>query len=233
MAESEKAVPLALSLPDSLVKELDRVAEEVKESRSYVMRKAIREGLPLVKTGGDVIALDSELSRDVDEVAQALEWNRARVLIESVRAALPSLMSRNIRIENSDGSPVPQSEMDDLLHFHSRTDPDWYPYGREMVGMRKQIRYLEQLIEDLMRHVPAAGERYDLMMRLLELRRRPGGFGGVMPWGVANDELKLQIELGEKYGPDINKWPRQSKTSAPKEEAPQSAQANKTSKPEK
>src|SRR5437867_3151726 len=96
MSDPEKSIPLAISLPESLIAEIDEIANTAKESRSAVMRKAIREGFPLVKSGGgaDVIVLDGELSGDVDKLSKETELRRSKILLEAIRAGLHAFGSR-------------------------------------------------------------------------------------------------------------------------------------------
>src|SRR5690242_3108648 len=90
---------IPLSLDDELLAEIDRVAESTKESRSAVMRRAIREGLAVVKTGGsaDVIALDGETSRDVDVASKDAQISRTKFLLECIRTGFDAAYTRLIR----------------------------------------------------------------------------------------------------------------------------------------
>jgi hypothetical protein len=61
--KKKPAMPVPVALDEVLIAEIDSVAAEKKESRSAVMRMALRAGLPIVKSGGsggDSLTLDSE-----------------------------------------------------------------------------------------------------------------------------------------------------------------------------
>lgn len=91
--KDRKTTPTPVSLDDQLLAEIDSVAVSVKETRSAVMRAAIRKGLPLVKAGraADVITLDSEISKEIDHFAAETKASRPKVLIEAIRQGLPLL----------------------------------------------------------------------------------------------------------------------------------------------
>jgi hypothetical protein len=86
----QKLNNIPVTMDDEFVSEIDRTAAEMKESRSFVMRSAIRYGLPLVRSkgGADVVQLDGELSLEVGRVAAQHDLPRQKVLIEAVRAGL-------------------------------------------------------------------------------------------------------------------------------------------------
>src|SRR6185436_15278463 len=108
MGNMNRNIPL--SIDDELLAEIDRVAEGTKESRSAVMRRAIREGLPVLKAGGgaDVVCLDGELSKDVDMVSKEAKTSRTKVILESIRTGLQAYYNRVQReqvIHSQDRSP--------------------------------------------------------------------------------------------------------------------------------
>ena len=69
-------------------------------------------------------------------------------------------------------------------------------------------------LNDILHHVPEAKRRHDLVNRLTEIRRSPGGGGGGPAWlsGLRTDEIEFQVKMAEKYGPSAASWPENIKT---------------------
>jgi predicted transcriptional regulator len=107
---NRKMTPIPVALDDELLNSIDRAAGELKQSRSALIRAAIRAGLAAIQASGstdvfdagnqiivrkggaaDVLQLDGELSRDVSSVAERHHWQRGKVIIEAIRAGLPAL----------------------------------------------------------------------------------------------------------------------------------------------
>src|SRR5262245_35024736 len=125
---------IPLSIDDELLAEIDRVAEETKESRSAVMRRAIREGLPVVRAGGgaDVICLDGELSKDVDVVSKEGKLSRAKTILDAIRTGLQPLYNRLMReqvIQAQDRSPEDAESLLAIMEESHRHDD---PMEREL-----------------------------------------------------------------------------------------------------
>ena len=214
MAESEKSIPLAISLPETLIEELDRVAANVKESRSAVMRKAIREGLPILKAGGnaDVLALDSELSTDVDQTVKETKERRNKILLEAIRIGLQPYFTRKTSEMVSLADKKDPKEKDYLLQQIERsyelyTDPMVIEQRKLIVERGRAVTRLN----DILQHVPEAKRRDDLVTRLTEFRHKPGGSGGGAVWGcgLSNEEVEWQVAMYEKYGVPSSNWPKE------------------------
>jgi metal-responsive CopG/Arc/MetJ family transcriptional regulator len=212
MVENEKAVPLAVSLPETLIAEIDRVAADVKDSRSGVMRRAIREGLPLVKSGGrsDALTLDSELSAEVDQAAQEIELNRNKVLLEAIRTGLHAFWSRKASEKMSLASVKDPKEFEmitkALADSYTLYDDPMMIEHRKMLAQRAAVSFR---LDDLLEHVPEAKHRYELMNQLGKMRNSPGGGGGGLPMGLSTAEIEWQVGMSEKYGVNSTLWPEE------------------------
>lgn len=203
MAGKTRNIPL--SLDDELLAEIDSVAESTKESRSAVMRRAMREGLALVKSGGgaDVIVLDSETSRDVNTASQEAKVSRAKFIIESIRTGLQATYYRLMRdhwIREQDKNPN-NKDAESWVHTFEHSTLVENPAGQEVrMAMRQRGAALNRLW-DILEHVPEAWRRYKLVERLIGIRRSPGGGGGgVWGNGLSTEEVEWQVQMHEKYG---------------------------------
>jgi hypothetical protein len=81
--------PVPLAMDDDLKREVELASKDLNQKQATVMRDAIRKGLPLVKSGGEVISLDGPLSEEVTRVQNTTGMTRVKVLLEAVRAGLP------------------------------------------------------------------------------------------------------------------------------------------------
>jgi metal-responsive CopG/Arc/MetJ family transcriptional regulator len=211
MTESEKSIPLAISLPETLIAQIDRLAADLKESRSSLMRRAIREGLALAKAGGnaDVITLDSEFSTEVDQLSRELELRRNKILLEAIRTGLQAFASRKLS-EKMSLADVQDPKKKALLlqaieeSYKNYNDPMAIEHRRLIVERGKATTRLM----DILQHVPEARRRDDLVNRLSEFRHSPGGGGGPA-WGsgLSTDEIEYQVRMAEKYGAHPAQWP--------------------------
>ena len=194
---------IPLSIDDELIAEIDRIAESTKESRSAVMRRAIREGLPLVEAGGgvDVIKLDSETSNDVDTTSKETGVSRAKVLIETIRAGIQATYYRLMRdkwIRAQDKNPKDQeAEMTMRMLEESLMRED--PMSCELRTAMRQRGAAITRFHDLLIHVPEAWYRYKLVERLMELRKN---FFPIWGKGLSTAEIEWQVAMKEKYGAD-------------------------------
>jgi metal-responsive CopG/Arc/MetJ family transcriptional regulator len=203
MATMNRNIPL--SIDDELLAEIDRVAETTKESRSAVMRRAIREGLPVIKSGGgaDVVTLDSETSRHIDEGCKLTNVSRSKFLIEAIRKgteATYSMLMRDKLVRAQDQNPN-DKETETLIHSweHSMVMDD--PMVREVRTAMRQRGAIMIRLCDLLQYVPEAWRRHELIEQLLKSRRGPGGFGGgVWGCGLSTREIEWQVQMAEKYG---------------------------------
>ncbi len=203
---------IPLSIDDELLAEVDRTAEEVKENRSAVMRKAIREGLALVKTKGDIVSLDGELSADVATASKDTGLSRGKVLLEAIRVGLQPFYSKRMREKTIAAQSRNPEEAELLRHVLERSDLFDDPMGREMRTALIQRGMLQNRLDDLLRHVPEAKRRVELIDRLVEFRHKPDGPGGGMPIGLSTEELEYQVGMSEKYGPHPANWPEAEKS---------------------
>lgn len=206
MANMTRNIPL--SVDDELLAEIDRVAEATKESRSAVMRRAIREGLPITESGSkaDVLALDGETSRDADSVSKETGVSRAKILIESIRTGLQATYYRLMRdkwIRAQDKNPKDKETEAMILTLESSAAIE-DPMGRELRAALRQRGAAIIRFHDLLVHVPEAWERYEDVEKLTDLRRKAGTGPGVWGAGLSNEEIKWQIAMAEKYGVGAN-----------------------------
>ncbi len=194
---------IPLSIDDELLAEIDRVAESTKESRSAIMRRAIREGLPLVQAGGgaDVVKLDSETSHDVETVCKETGFSRAKVLIETIRSGIQATYYRCMRekwIRAQEMNPKDQ-EAESMIHLLEESLFREDPMGRELRTALRQRGAAITRFHDLLLHVTEAWHRYKLIERLTELRKNSFPIWGK---GLSTAEIKWQVTMNEKYGVD-------------------------------
>ena len=161
------------------------------------MRKAIQEGLPIVKAGGnaDVLVLDSELSDFLNELAKNYKRKRNSILLEAIRRGVRSVEAHLLYTSNDEIPP-------EVSKMMLNSNPDAEPLLREVRSAKIDRGALKIQLNDLMFHVPEAKRRADAIEKLAELRRQPGGGGGGSPWGhgLSTAEIEWQISMKEKYG---------------------------------
>jgi len=197
MAESEKAVPLAVSLPVSLIAEIDRIAADVKDSRSGVMRRAIRAGLPLVKSGGEVVRLSGELADLVGELAVAYKRSRENILAEAVQRGIRAVNSFGA-IEEARANGMNEAA---LAGFEQVEELDRYPEKRAVRQVLREKGALQIQLDDLLQHCPEARERKETIERLVPLaRQQRGAWPNMWGSGVSTAELKRQLAELEAGG---------------------------------
>ena len=196
---------IPLSIDDELLTEIDKVVESTKESRSAVMRRAIREGLPLVKSGGaaDVVTLDSETSRDLDAASKETNVSRSKILIEAVRTGLQAAYSALMRdklVRAQEQNPK-DKDAETMIYGWEHSILMHDPMGREVRAAMRQRGAALNRLWDILQHVPEAWRRYELVEKLTQMRRSPGGGGGsVWGHGLSTNEVDWQIKMNEKYG---------------------------------
>lgn len=209
-----RSIPLAID--KELLAAVDGVAGDRNETRSLVMRKAIREGLPLVKAGGnaDVLTLDSEFSADVDQAAKETKLTRAKILLEAIRVGLHAFVSRVMSEKLSLADVQDPQKRAQLLQsieesYKLYDDPMVLEHRRLIVERGNAVTRLQ----DILQHVPEAKRRDDLVSRLTDFRSRPNGPGGGRVWGcgLSNEEVEWQVSMCEKYGPHPASWPEKEK----------------------
>jgi predicted transcriptional regulator len=203
MATMNRNIPL--SIDDELLAEIDRVVEATKESRSAVMRRAIREGLPVVEARGsaDVISLDSETSKDATTACQELKVSRTRFLIESIRTGLQATYSRMMRdnwVRIQEQNPQ-DKEAEGMIRAYEHSTLMDNPMGREVRAAMRQRGAAIVRLSDIVQHVPEAWRRHQLVEKLTRIIQSPGGGGGYV-WGagLSTGEVEWQVNMAEKYG---------------------------------
>jgi metal-responsive CopG/Arc/MetJ family transcriptional regulator len=206
---------IPLSIDKDLLAAVDRVAGDRNETRSLVMRKAIQEGLPILKAGAnaDVLALDSELSADVSTVSKETKTTRNKIILEAIRVGLQSVFWRLQRekiIDAQDQKPEEAAMLVSALEQSERRDD---PMSRQVRAALIERGALKIQLDDLMRHVPEAKRRADAIEKLTANRRQPGGTGGGSAWGsgLSTEEMEWQIAMAEKYGNNTATWPEDQK----------------------
>lgn len=217
MADSEKSIPLAISLPETLIAELDRLAAQLKESRSSLMRRAIREGLTAVKMGGnaDTIVLDSAFSAEVDQLSREIEMRRDKILLEALRTGLQAFGSRKLSEKLSLAEVQDPKEKALLLQAiedsYKRHDDPMVVEHRRLIAERG---HATTRLMDILQHVPEAKRRHDLVERLAQLRDSPGsGCGPTWGCGLSTEAIEYQVRMSEKYGAHPAQWPEEIKKS--------------------
>ena len=75
------------------------------------------------------------------------------------------------------------------------------PMNREWRTALRQRGAAVLRLWDILMHVPEAWRRYQLIERLVKIRRSPGGGGGrVWGAGLSTDEIEWQVKMADKYG---------------------------------
>lgn len=196
---------IPLSIDDELLAEIDSIAESTKESRSSIMRRAIRDGLPLIKSGGgaDVVTLDSETSRDIDVASKETKVSRSKILIEAIRTGLQATYSKLMRdkvVRAQEQNPK-DKEAEMMIHAWENSVLMDDPMGREVRAAMRQRGAALNRFWDILQHVPEAWRRYQLVEQLTKIRKSPGGIGmSVWGHGLSTEEVEWQIKMNEKYG---------------------------------
>ena len=207
---------IPLSIDNELLVAIDRVAGDRNETRSLVMRKAIEQGLPLVKAGAnaDVLSLDSEISADVDEASKELKLRRNKILLEAIRIGLQAFISRAMSEKVSLADVQDPKEKEMLLQAIEQSYKDYHdPMVIEHRRLIAERGHAITRLNDILQHVPEAKRRSDLVNRLTEFRRAPGGPGGGSAWrcGLSTDEIEYQVKMSEKFPPHPANWPEEIK----------------------
>ena len=142
---------IPVTMDHEFVAEIDRVAKEMKESRSLVMRSALRYGLPLLKSRGaaDVVQLDGELSAEVGRIADRHDLPRQKVLIESVRAGLGSAHARLIAEWAARSQTGAAIETPELAAAILMSPKDANPLAHDLIISRSRERSLQQLLTEV------------------------------------------------------------------------------------
>ncbi len=213
-ARKNLARNIPLSIDNELLAAVDRIAGDRNETRSLVMRKAIQEGLPILKAGGnaDVLAVDSEISADVDQASKDLKLRRNKILLEAIRIGLQAFISRAMSEKVSLADVQDPKEKAQLLQaieesYKLYNDPMVIQHRRLIVERGHAVTRLNDILE----HIPEAKRRDDLVNRLTEYRHQPGGGGGGRVWycGLSNEELEWQVAMYDKYGIPSANWPKE------------------------
>jgi hypothetical protein len=98
--------PVPLAIDSELKAEIERAATSLRRTQADVMRDAIRKGLPLVESGGEVIRLSGTLSDKVGELAaRFLRYDQPRtreeIIDEAVRCGI-----RAVQDQADDADPI-------------------------------------------------------------------------------------------------------------------------------
>jgi predicted transcriptional regulator len=143
MSQKQKNIPVTMD--DDLLLQIDALASEIKETRSAVMRSALRYGLPLVKSGSasDTVQLDGQLSSDVAQVAEWQSWPRQKVIIEAIRAGLEAVHTRWASDQPDAQRPERARDVTSFL-----LDSLSNPLSRDVIRLKSEVRALLQLIDE-------------------------------------------------------------------------------------
>ncbi len=183
---------IPVTMDDAFLAEIDAIAGARGESRSQVMRRAVRAGLPVVQSGenSELVPLDSELRADVGKLAEIHGISRGKALYESVRAGIHAV---HARLSTRTAADTAEAALFEALLAH---DPEASALGRDYLKARRTIESLRDLVSDLRRMVPGAAVRLAAMERLTELRATRGRGGGT-PLGLTQEEIEAQIRTLE------------------------------------
>ncbi len=216
MAETEKSIPLAISLPESLITEIDGLAADLKESRSSIMRRAIREGMAFVKAGrnADVITLDSEFSAEVDQLSAEIGLRRNKILLEAIRTGMQAFAARTLSEKMTlaqEQDPEKRERLIQALEESYKLYDDPMTIEHRRLIMERGNATTRLL--DILQQVPEAKRRSDLVNRLTELRAQPDGPSGGPAWGrgLSTDEIEYQVKMFETFGAQPANWPAEIK----------------------
>lgn len=132
-------------MDDDMLRQIDEVAASKGASRSWVMREAIRTGLPMVSSGGlvEVVPVDPELQRDVTNVTAWKGLTRGKLLLEALKIGLPAV---NARLPNADEKPLPDQ---DFFQVFSANDPYSVPVARDFRRAEYKAAYLRDVMEQV------------------------------------------------------------------------------------
>jgi predicted transcriptional regulator len=205
------AMPVPVALDAELLAEIDAVAADVKDSRSGVMRRAIRAGLPLVKSGGEVVRLSGELADSVGELvarfAEIPGQKRTRdgVLAEAIQRGFRAVELQAM-IEDGRARGMDEASLHGVLASHGL---DTYPEKRTVREALLAKGALEIQLADLLANFPGAAARQQAIQQLIELRRAAGFWPKVWGCGLSTAEIQWEISMRERHGPDSAQWPKE------------------------
>ncbi len=142
-----RANNIPVTMDDDMLRQIDEVAASKGASRSWVMREAIRTGLPMVGSSGlvEVVPVDSELQKDVTTIAEGKGLTRSKVLLESLKIGLPAV---NVRLPNKELKGTPEAELFEVFASH---DPNSVPIARDLRRALYSAAYLRDIMEQVCR----------------------------------------------------------------------------------
>jgi hypothetical protein len=158
-----------------------------------------------------MVKLDSELSATVDNACKETELSRNKILLEAIRAGLHAFVSRVMSEKLSLAELQDPKQKEQLLWMleesYKRQDDPTVREHRKLIWERGNAT---TRLHDILQHVPEAKRREELVNRLIEIRKKPGGLGYATVWGcgLSNEEIKWQVNMADKYGVDSSKWPK-------------------------
>lgn len=188
------AMPIPVALDEELLAAIDRAVALKGETRSAVMRAALRLGLPLVESGaaGLFIQLDGALRMNIREAAQKLGVSEERVMVEAIRIGVGPYYARQTERFIVEGRETNREQFERLYPELAGYSPLANPDVQDRIRLVRQLRELAAQTQDLESQVPAARARLEKLRHLAALR--PAGRGhGHMSYGVPNEELDRQI----------------------------------------
>lgn len=190
---------LSLVLDEELRKCVSDVADRSKEGVAAILRKAIRHGLPLVESPGDVVQLDGPLRAEIAAAAERLGKSVEQLLVESIRIGFGPYFVQCTRSHIVQGKPVNLEDVDTRFQSVFKATPEGGPSGHEHLQSLRTIRALGEQLADLKQCVPEVNERLQAIAYLQALWKAKGTWHGY-PFGLPMSEIQSQIaELeGEK-----------------------------------
>lgn len=194
MAKTKKnpSTPIPVALDDQLLSGIDEVSSELSDTRSSIMRRAIRAGLPLVKSGGDVVRLSGAISDHVGELSKLYKRDRERLLIDAIERGIHSTQAHLLYQPRDDISPEAAEGM-------LQCSGDKEPLLREVQQAKIEKGGLQIQLADLMHHCEDARDRKETIERHANLaRKKYGSWPPMWGKGVTTEELKRQISRMEK-----------------------------------
>lgn len=188
MAREKLGERMSVILDDETRREVSSAMEATGEKvAATLLRKAISKGLPLVRSGGDVVRLDGALSDFAGKLAEHYGLSRESILVEAIQRGIHSTQAHLLYKSTKEIPP-------EVAELMLRSSGEKEPLLREVQRAKIERGALEIQLDDLMRHCPDARERKEVIEKLMHLEREKRGstfnrFGK----GVGTEELKRQL----------------------------------------
>ena len=183
---------MSVILDDETRREIELAMAATGENvAATILRKAIRAGLPLVKSGGEAVRLSGELSDFVGACASRGKRTRESIIAEAVQRGIRGV-DTCLMIEEARANGIPEGA---LASVQAADEMDLYPEKRAVRQALREKGALQIQLEDLLQHCPEARERKETLEKLVTLARSVRG-GWPSMWGSGVSTAELQRQLG-------------------------------------